>query len=75
MSIVRKNLLERPGYSPYCGAVECRYRMPRTAFDGEQFKCACGWRSAFDAEFMAEYKRSLAERQQAALYNETMRTP
>lgn len=74
-SIVRKNLLTRPGYAPYCGTESCPHRAPRTRFDGEQFVCSCGWRSSFDAEFIAEYKQRLSDRQSAALYNETMRTP
>lgn len=55
-SIVRKNLMTRPGYTPYCGAGDCRFRMPRTDFDGEQFVCLCGWRSGFEAEFIEDYK-------------------
>jgi hypothetical protein len=56
MSIVRDNILNRPGYTPYCGgAGMCG--MPRTEFDGEQFKCPhCGWRSGFEAEFIERYK-------------------
>lgn len=30
--------------------------MPRTGFDGEQFKCICGWRSEFEPEFIAQVK-------------------
>ena len=60
MSIIRENLMTRPGYSPYCGADRywgyCTYHMPRTRFDGEQFVCKCGWRSQFPADFIAEYK-------------------
>lgn len=56
MSIVRENLMTRPGYSPYCGNGDCWHGMPRTAWDGEQFKCLCGWRSQFPADFIAEYK-------------------
>jgi len=56
MSIVRRNLMEQQGYSPYCGADRCRHTWPRTSFDGEQFKCRCGWRSGFEPEFIAEYK-------------------
>lgn len=56
MSIVRENLMTRPGYSPYCGNAECRYHWPRSTWDGEQFKCLCGWRSEFPADFIAEYK-------------------
>lgn len=56
MSIVRENLMTRPGYSPYCGDMECRAGMPRTSFDGQQFVCACGWRSEFDPEFISAYR-------------------
>jgi hypothetical protein len=59
MSIVRDNLLKRPGYVPYCGADDCRHRWPRTEFDGSQFKCRCGWRSGYEAEFIAEYKSKM----------------
>jgi hypothetical protein len=56
MSIVRDNLMNRPGYSPYCGNQSCRYGMPRTTWDSEQFKCMCGWRSNLLDDFIAEYK-------------------
>lgn len=57
MSLIRENLMTRAGYSPYCGAgADCMFDMPRTAWDGEQFKCRCGWRSQFPADFIAEYK-------------------
>ncbi len=59
-SIVRSNLMERPGYSPYCGNEACELRMPRSRWDGEQFKCSCGWRSSFDADFIARYKAKRA---------------
>lgn len=55
-SIVRANLLTRQGYTPYCGATRCNRGMPRTTWDGEQFRCSCGWRSEFPADFIAEYK-------------------
>lgn len=54
-SIVRDNLMIRPGYAPYCGG-GCR-EMPRTKWDGEQFKCGCGWRSEFPADFISLYRR------------------
>jgi hypothetical protein len=60
MSIVRDNLMNQPGYSPYCGDSHCRYRMPRTVFDGAQFNCKCGWRSDFDAGFIGQYKAKWA---------------
>lgn len=59
MSTVRENLMKQPGYAPYCGgAMEkgSTCSMPRTSWDGEQFKCSCGWRSQFPADFIAEYK-------------------
>lgn len=57
MSIVRENLMSRPGYSPYCGNGNCAGLMPRTTWTGEQFKCgSCGWISQFPADFIAEYK-------------------
>lgn len=56
MSLVRENLMTREGYSPYCGGERCSHLMPRTTWDGEQFKCRCGWRSQFPADFIAEYK-------------------
>lgn len=56
MSIVRQNLMTRPGYSPYCGNEKCS-TTPRTGWTGEQFKCgACGWVSSFPADFIVEYK-------------------
>jgi hypothetical protein len=56
VSIVRDNLMTRPGYSPYCGNDKCS-TMPRTVWNGEQFKCcSCGWVSTFPADFIAEYK-------------------
>lgn len=56
MSLIRDNLMTREGYSPYCGNEKCYAMWPRTTFDGEQFKCRCGWRSQFPADFIAEYK-------------------
>jgi len=55
MSIVRENLMSRPGYAPFCGGDQCGTAL-RSKFDGEQFTCYCGWRSSFEPEFMAEYK-------------------
>jgi hypothetical protein len=66
MSIVRDNLMTRPGYSPYCGSELCKERQeyplrgqrwPRTKFNGEQFVCPkCNWVSEFPVEFIQEYK-------------------
>lgn len=57
MSIVRENLMSRPGYTPYCGADHCPYRMPRTKFTGTQFQCKCGWRTSFEPEFIEQYRQ------------------
>lgn len=62
MSIVRENLMTRKGYTPYCGNEKCRFDMPRTHFIKGQFECACGWRSQFEAEFIAEYKAKWSKR-------------
>lgn len=58
MSLVRQNLLTRFGYVPYCGRGLC---MARAGFDGEQFKCRCGWRSEFESEFIEQYKAAQAK--------------
>ncbi len=57
-SIVRENLMNREGYAPYCGNPECRLNWPRTHFLGGlgQFKCGCGWKSEFPANFIADYR-------------------
>jgi hypothetical protein len=56
VSIVRDNLMNMPGYAPYCGNDNCRM-MPRTGFTGAQFRCgACGWLSSFEPEFIEAYK-------------------
>lgn len=61
MSIIRENLMTQPGYSPYCGNPDrCSYGMPRTRFIHGQFQCACGWRSGFDADFIAQYQAKWA---------------
>ena len=58
VSLVRRNLLAVPGYSPYCGADRCSGHWPRTRFNGKQFKCgSCGWVSSFEPEFIREYKQ------------------
>jgi hypothetical protein len=73
MSIVRENLLSRPGYTPYCGSENCVLRMPRTFFDGEQFKCRCGWRSRFEAEFIGQYKAFAASHAPQVLRSDSSR--
>lgn len=66
MSIVRENLMSRPGYTPYCGNAECFLRMPRTQFLRGQFQCGCGWRSSFDPEFIFAYEAKWASEQPPA---------
>lgn len=57
VSIVRRNLLTRRGYTPYCGNERCR-TMPRTRFTGKQFRCGCcGWESSYEPEFIEQYKK------------------
>lgn len=57
LSIVRSNLLTRPGYSPYCGG-EDGCSMPRTHWNGSQFLChECGWESEFPDAFIEEYRK------------------
>ncbi len=59
MSIVRENLLKRKGYTPYCGGEYNICRLPRTVFDGAQFKCPhCNFRTGFEPEFIAEYVKA-----------------
>lgn len=54
ISIVRQNLMNRAGYAPYCGGMRC---FTRSVFDGEQFKCRCGWRSQYEPQFIRDYKK------------------
>jgi hypothetical protein len=58
MSIVRENLMNERGYTPYCGNdKQCAGWWPRSYFTGEQFRCgSCGWESRFEPEFIAAYK-------------------
>lgn len=56
MSVVRDNLMTRPGYSPYCGTHLPAWQAPRTRFNGQQFECTCGWTSSFEPEFIEAYK-------------------
>lgn len=60
MSIVRENLMSRPGYTPYCGALHCRFHWPRASFMRGQFQCGCGWRSEFEPEFIKQYEAKWA---------------
>lgn len=65
-SIVRENLMNREGYSGYCGDEQCkphgRYktRWPRTIWNSklEQWVCPqCGWVSQYPKDFIARYKK------------------
>lgn len=57
-SIVRYNLMNEKGYTPYCGNMtNCSFN-PRTIWNGEQFYCpSCGWKSSFEPEFIQQYKK------------------
>lgn len=61
-SIVRENLMTKPGYTPFCGNNTPRDQFggcdnPRTKFDGEQFFCPkCKLRSAYPMDFIKRYK-------------------
>jgi predicted RNA-binding Zn-ribbon protein involved in translation (DUF1610 family) len=61
--IVRNNLMNVEGYSPYCGNnvsifEEGGCRNPRTIFNGKQFVCPfCGWISNFPDDFIDRYKK------------------
>ena len=56
MSTVRDNLINKKGYSPYCGDMTV-CNSPRAPFNGKQFECpSCGWVSSFEDSFIKEYK-------------------
>lgn len=64
-SIVRNNLMNEPGYSPYCGSVFPEHpnyhtcSAPRMSWDKglSQFKCpCCGWVTELPADFIERYK-------------------
>lgn len=57
MNLIKTNLMNRQGYTPYCGKDNCFMGMPRTEFKNDQFHCICGWVSQFDSKFIAEYKQ------------------
>jgi hypothetical protein len=62
ISIVRQNLMNENGYTPYCGNISPRDEKegcdnPRTKFNGHQFICPkCAWVSAFSKDFIKRYK-------------------
>jgi hypothetical protein len=60
LSVVRKNILTVPGYTPYCGADRCPHDWPRTTCTGEQFKCSCGWQSEFEPGFVQQARAALS---------------
>ena len=58
-SIVRENLINVEGYTPYCGSNIPRPPVgngcdnPRTVFNGEQCVCLkCGYKTTFPNEFI-----------------------
>jgi hypothetical protein len=55
-SLVRNNLMKRPGYSPYCGNGKCSRMMPRMDWNGSQFYCGCGYETNFPDDFISQYK-------------------
>ncbi len=61
-TIVRDNLINEEGYTPYCGNNFPRDNSngcnnPRTVFNGDQFACPnCNWVSQFPEEFIDRYK-------------------
>lgn len=59
LTTVRRNLLNVPDYSPYCGAERCSRENPRASWDpsSKQFICLCGWSSNFEAEFIEQYEK------------------
>lgn len=55
-SIVRRNLMEREGYAPYCLSCNTMHRLKWTP-ELSQFKCgSCGYVTAFPEDFLAIYK-------------------
>lgn len=55
-SIVRNNLMKRPGYAPYCMAKCCAHDWSRMKWDGNQFTHHCGARTEFPESFIDGYK-------------------
>lgn len=56
-TIVRENLMNEEGYTPYCGYIMSMCSNPRTKWNGEQFTCPkCGWTSQFPKDFIDRYK-------------------
>jgi len=63
LTIVRENLMNEKGYTPYCGSMIPRPPVangcdnPRTKFNGEQFVCPkCGYVTKFEEDFIKRYK-------------------
>lgn len=66
-SIVRNNLMKRPGYAPYCMC--CDSLFMRMVWDGDQFKCPITKRrTEFPEDFVTGYleRRALFEEQAQA---------
>lgn len=56
-TIVRENLMNEEGYTPYCGSEKCFLNNPRTEWNHYyyQFTCKCGWKSKFPQDFINRY--------------------
>lgn len=68
LTIVRENLMNEKGYTPYCGSMTPRPPVgngcdnPRTKFNGEQFVCPkCGYVTRFEKDFIDRYKAKWGE--------------
>lgn len=56
MSIVRDNLMNIEGYTPYCGNSDCM-QLKRTRYkDGQFHATCCHWVSDFPEDFIEQYK-------------------
>jgi hypothetical protein len=54
--VVRLNLLNRKGYTPYCSSPICTLDQPRTIRKANQFVCGCGFRTNYDWKFNNAYR-------------------
>jgi hypothetical protein len=61
INVVQWNLMDREGYTPYCGYEgKCSGHWPRMVWVDrlEQFKCYhCGYTTEFKNDFIERYKR------------------
>lgn len=70
-TIVRQNLMDKLGYTPFCGSPTCNLHSPRTTWDmgKKQFTCGCGWVSEFPDEFIERYLQRWYPGLQTAMQN------